>query len=465
MESVFRCILKQFLDHYVVGLDGKIDYSVSAVNVDDLHLRDELVQHFRENNDTPFELQDVTIGSLSLQATDVGKLQVVASNVVLDFDLVPVKALGKAWIAGQEAQAAASPGFIRPVEDLPSNGNGGYWSALFNDKPPPPPVEITANYCLTHLNPRTRRRGNVRITECNVCKTKVQTNFKTLAVCICCSLKHARCLHCGRGDMPFRVPASAALPILEAERRRRLHSTAGAAQSAAAPAHVPSRRPPPATVPLDMKPCGDRTGGEVPEDDEMDDGFPAVHPSNDSGASEFHPHPRPQPRPQPRPVQGHDCPLQPPQSQSGPLLGAGYVPPSPRDFRISNFEGLGNDSPSDRKLHPLRLQRGIARSSSNLGWEVEPDESAYMHESARASWPIAATESAQWETSAFEMVLPLPVPSSGLDAQAALSPKQSRSPGRVSKKLSRSPSGRPRRASTAETSAKIAKGCKVQTSC
>lgn len=509
MESVFRYVLKQFLDQYFTGLDGKIDYSRSAVNVKEgLHLRDELMQHLRENNESPFELQDCKIGSLSVHMTELGKLQVVASNLVLDFNLVPVKALGRAWVAGQEAQAAAAPGFAHEVLESENKGNGGYWSALFQDKPLPRPVELTANYCLAHVNPASRRRGSVRITDCKVCEEKVQTNFKCLTVCMCCSLKFGRCLHCGSGDVPFRVPAYEALPILEAERHRRrrsklpvaekpdLEAVIDAAVERAMEAelvHAPSKRPPPSLslppfgVPEGMRPCGDTGGdtadGAVLEDDEMDDGFPAVQASANcrqgSGTENPRSHARPHPplrqpawlqsrtgRGAPSRARDHDGPLQPPQSQSGPLLGAGYVPPSPIDYEFEL------EKPPSRERSPPRPPRGIARSSSNLGWDVEPDHTAHVHASERASWPVTPPSSArsrattppadQWETPSFETALPLPMPPpGGFDQRAAVSPKSSRSPGRASKKLSRSPSGRPR---SAEILVKNSKGCKAWTS-
>ena len=126
MESVFRYVLKQFLDQYVIGLDGKIDYSASAVNLEDLHLRDELMRYLRENNDTPFELQDAKISSLSLHMTELGKLQVVASQVVLDFDLVPVKALGRLEMAFESGTNAAGTARASNIE-VPTRSKPTDW--------------------------------------------------------------------------------------------------------------------------------------------------------------------------------------------------------------------------------------------------------------------------------------------------------------------------------------------------
>lgn len=341
MEATFRYILKHFLDPYVSGLDGKINYSVSAVNIFDLKIRDELLNQLREGNVGPLDLQEARIGALTLQAVDFGRVQVTASEVVFDLNLVPVRALGKAWAAGREEREAAAPGFVQLVRE--ASTADGYWSALLGTAVPASD-EIRANYCLKHISDRKRRRAGVRVIDCRICGEKVRTNFTCLALCILCSLRSGRCLHCGSSEVPTKIPFQE-----ETEPEHKVLSSA-----------------------CMVLPLGEM---DLLEDGFSDFGFAG----SDSERSFCAPPPS---------SHAQDQPAVPPQSRKGPLLGAGLVPSGPREDVV----------PTDERCDGNASRPPLPRSSTQQSGSATPSRCV------TPSGPAAP----RWETSFFELPPPRP---------------------------------------------------------
>lgn len=100
MESVLRHVLKHFLDTYISGLDNIDCSTLEGVTLRDLKLKDERIAQGNEGQeDSPLQLVAGSVGMLQLKALELGKLQIVASEVVFDFSFSPMKALQQAVVS------------------------------------------------------------------------------------------------------------------------------------------------------------------------------------------------------------------------------------------------------------------------------------------------------------------------------------------------------------------------------
>lgn len=194
MESVVRYILQTYFKDFVAS-HGDVGLStMDGVTLQDLQLKHDIFGDW--NTESGLKLTGGNIGSLRFTATEYGKMQVVASNVIFDFCVEPMKMIGNALKTGQDA---TRPGFARPVQ----NDNFSHWDALMgrcgsarHDQERTRPL-----YCGLHHKPERRRRGAPRTIECKSCSMKLETNYVPCALCPTCSRFKRRCLLCGDLDI------------------------------------------------------------------------------------------------------------------------------------------------------------------------------------------------------------------------------------------------------------------------
>lgn len=202
MESIVRYILKQYLDDYISGLDGRICCSTrdGVVTLRNVKLRREALE---SATDAPssLEIEGGTIGSLQFKAVRLGKVQVVASDVVFDFTFKPIKAIledtaGSSLMQKMhefwEAGSTLWEGPEQTLELGPAT-NVGF---AYRDTAVPA-------YCSAHLEPEDRQTGPACAAECNVCRGSVRTNYAQCTLCPYCSERERRCVICGEPEHEF----------------------------------------------------------------------------------------------------------------------------------------------------------------------------------------------------------------------------------------------------------------------
>jgi hypothetical protein len=190
MESLWRHILKSIFDEFVTGLDDNIDYSSSTVNLWDLNLKSEKIHEmYGDCLTSPVEFSDGKIGSVEMKMSWLGKIEISATNMVLNLNFTPFKAMKNAIMPGPELQE----GFVHRVpEDL---RRPEYWASALGKQPALPMAR--PRYCKAHFARTQRKKGEVRETQCARCKARLQTNYVECELCIPCSLRECQCVLCG----------------------------------------------------------------------------------------------------------------------------------------------------------------------------------------------------------------------------------------------------------------------------
>jgi len=195
-------IADYILDHYLndlVGSRGNVDFNTSdGLRITDLKLKHERLRRAgQDKSDSGIDLTSGTIGSLYFKAADFGegKLQVVATDVIFEFSIEPLKALGHVISNARDAAASSKPGFVRAMPE----GRNAQWDALMGrcHTERPDGDRVRPEWCAMHHKPERRRRGQVRVAQCKSCGNNVQTNYVMCGLCPTCSNQLGRCVLCG----------------------------------------------------------------------------------------------------------------------------------------------------------------------------------------------------------------------------------------------------------------------------
>jgi len=193
MESLWRHILKSIFDEFVDGLDDNIDCSKSMVELWDLQLKREKIQDiYGDCHRSPVEFSDGKIGSMQMKMSWLGNIEISATNVVLNLNFTPFKAMKNAIMPGAELQE----GFVHRVPD--DLRRAEHWRSLFccsgsGEKTTPP---VLPRYCRAHGTKARRKKGEARDEQCSRCKVRLLTNYVECSLCIPCSVRESQCLIC-----------------------------------------------------------------------------------------------------------------------------------------------------------------------------------------------------------------------------------------------------------------------------
>jgi len=228
MESFLRSILKRYFEGYVEGLDRTIDCSRFPVNIQGLKIKE---QRFRQELDgSAFEFIEGTIGCVQLNMSWAGSLEVLVSDVRMNFNFYPVTAMKNMLMcSAEEAQEEKSDGEQQSSADqeddeenlVPMDVLQQLNAATMPPQPPPPPFK-SPRFCMLHGSSDKRDKGDLHSYECEGCRTVLQTTYVQSRFCPFCSNKENRCLCCG-------APATS-----KDEGERRNDADAVAVQAAAA---------------------------------------------------------------------------------------------------------------------------------------------------------------------------------------------------------------------------------------
>lgn len=193
MQSIWKNILKSIFDEFVAGLDDNIKCSESSGLVDlwDLRIREQKVHDmFADATASPIEFIDGKIGTMQMKMKWFdGRIEIAASNVVLNLNFTPLKALKAAILPDSTPEGFAH----RVPADL---RRADHWSAVLSGRPSPP--QAHPRFCYLHRRKTDRKIGEVRSGQCVRCKVRLQTNYDECQLCAVCSVRENCCLICGK---------------------------------------------------------------------------------------------------------------------------------------------------------------------------------------------------------------------------------------------------------------------------
>lgn len=188
MQDALRSLLNTTFGEYVEGLHS-LDMSTFPLKLRDLKLRPSKIQEELDEDGTfPFNITDGRIGTVTVSPGWMGTVEVVASDIVLNFSFSPMKAM-------RGAMKQDEP------EDTYAQGPG-QWDARGGPRRPPPPQQppapVPPRYCTDHGKSEQRMKVEPRFRECQSCRMKVQTNYSDFTLCPPCSDREQRCMLCGK---------------------------------------------------------------------------------------------------------------------------------------------------------------------------------------------------------------------------------------------------------------------------
>jgi len=198
METVVKYILKSYFDDYI-ETHGDIDLSANeGVCLKDLKFKNEYLRGTKEKSASGIQLSSGVIGSLQFKAVEQGHLKVVASEVVFDFHVDPMKVIGNAI---RTAQDASVPGFVHRAQEKET---AGQWQSLLGVGTCATETNRERHrpmYCGLHHRVERRARGPTRFVKCKACGDKLETNYVMCSLCTSCSRQQRRCLLCCDPDI------------------------------------------------------------------------------------------------------------------------------------------------------------------------------------------------------------------------------------------------------------------------
>mmetsp|Transcript_19363 Transcript_19363/g.45030 ORF Transcript_19363/g.45030 Transcript_19363/m.45030 type:complete len:350 (-) Transcript_19363:42-1091(-) len=206
MDSAIKYVLKTYLEEYVLGLDN-LDTSSLPVTLSNLTLKEaKIKEDMEQDSNSPLQFIDGTIGKVQFQPVSLfGRIRVVASDVVLNLNFNPIKAVQRAMrppvddeldeqnqvpmdiqekLAGVQAPSAVQTALIPPK--AAAQASAGRSSTVL--------------FCEMHKRSEKRPKAAFRRAPCNSCGTVLDTNFAELTHCASCAEKKGRCMICGNAS-------------------------------------------------------------------------------------------------------------------------------------------------------------------------------------------------------------------------------------------------------------------------
>jgi len=180
MEAALRTVLVHMFEDYVKGLD-KADLSSFPVALRDLQLQPKGVNEALE--DTPFTLEQGSIGRISITPGWTGNVEVEATGIKLNLSFSAMKA----------AKLAMQPSDVYNTDEVFLTG-----AYSPNARPPPNPASIPPRFCPDHDSSDKRQKGEPRECACKSCGITFMSTYKQVELCSMCSDQQKRCLICGK---------------------------------------------------------------------------------------------------------------------------------------------------------------------------------------------------------------------------------------------------------------------------
>jgi len=178
MEAALRKVLKESLGEYIKGNGlGKSDLSSFPLVLRDLQLNEKKVQEeWDELHESAVQLTDGVIGSIKVTPGWMGTINVVATNIELNFSFSPIQAAKNSL----KQSTQADDGYDQ--REAPAQG--------------PPPM-CPPRFCCAHDTSDKRVKGDPAYKDCKSCGINLQSSYKDFQLCPPCSDKEQRCMICG----------------------------------------------------------------------------------------------------------------------------------------------------------------------------------------------------------------------------------------------------------------------------
>lgn len=194
MEAALRNILKESLGEYIKGNGlGKSDLSTFPLVLRDLQLNEKKVQEeWDELHESAVQLTDGMIGSIKVTPGWMGTINVVATNIELNFSFSPIQ---------------AAKNSLKPS----TQADDGHDQQQAQAQGPPP--MCPPRFCCNHDTSDKRVKGDPAYRDCKSCGITLQSSYKDFQLCPPCSEKEQRCMICGVNAPKSSSYQPAAAPV------------------------------------------------------------------------------------------------------------------------------------------------------------------------------------------------------------------------------------------------------------
>jgi len=182
MEAALRGMLESTFGDFVEGLD-KANALSFPLKLKDLKLKEKRIQEeLDEDGNFPFDLSDGRIGNITVTPGWMGTVEVVATNVVLNFAFSPMKAMNKAMRKESEDEG----------EEEPFMGVPGRAAA----HPGVQVADVPPRFCQNHFTSAQREKIDPTMRPCQQCGTQITSTYAEMSFCPPCSNSLERCMIC-----------------------------------------------------------------------------------------------------------------------------------------------------------------------------------------------------------------------------------------------------------------------------
>ncbi|CAJ1434544.1 unnamed protein product [Effrenium voratum] len=167
---------------FVEGLD-RADASSFPLTLKDLKLKEKRIQEeLDEDGGFPFDLTNGRIGNITVSPGWMGTVEVVATNVVLNFSFSAMKAMNKAMRKDSEDE--------EEFEGVPSQ-------APMPHPGVPLPADVPPRFCQNHFTSAQREKIDPLMRPCQKCNAQITSTYAEMTLCPPCSNTEESCMICG----------------------------------------------------------------------------------------------------------------------------------------------------------------------------------------------------------------------------------------------------------------------------
>eukprot|EP00931_Biecheleriopsis_adriatica_P120573 TRINITY_DN9569_c0_g1_i1.p1 TRINITY_DN9569_c0_g1~~TRINITY_DN9569_c0_g1_i1.p1 ORF type:complete len:446 (+),score=106.14 TRINITY_DN9569_c0_g1_i1:67-1404(+) len=203
-QTITHNAVSYFLEHYfeewVEGLH-RLDCSEFPLTLRNLKIKEQKIKE-EMDDDGAFEFAGGTIGSVRMNMSWSGEVEVVADQVRLNFSFHPMKWMRKKWYP-EEAEDAEEDDENQVPLDVqkklsqvpPGAGNASQQAGLAAAAAAA--AAVPPRFCHLHDSSDKRTKGEPHSFECGSCGQTVKTNYVESALCPACSDREKRCMCCG----------------------------------------------------------------------------------------------------------------------------------------------------------------------------------------------------------------------------------------------------------------------------
>ncbi|CAK9093023.1 unnamed protein product [Durusdinium trenchii] len=171
MEAALRNMLESTFGEFVEGLDKQA--ASFPLTLKDLKLKEKRIQEeLDEDGKFPFDLTDGRIGHITVTPGWMGTVEVVASQVVLNFSFSAMKAMNNAMKKDSDDEEEVAPRAA-------------------------PPADVPPRFCQRHFTSQQREKIDPVMRPCQKCGAQITSTYASMTLCPPCSNTEESCMICG----------------------------------------------------------------------------------------------------------------------------------------------------------------------------------------------------------------------------------------------------------------------------